>query len=70
MKRFLLFGGTDAHVHRGGGWNDYIAEYDTFEEALGSGERYWIGNSPQPWFQIVDLDAMTVLHEFYQDYRD
>ena len=50
MKRFLLFEGY--HYYPQGGWDDFVKDFDTFEEAKQS-----IETSNALWNHIVDLET-------------
>lgn len=55
LKRFLLFSGSD--YYPGGGWDDFVASFDTLEEAK---DR----KSHRDWNQMVDSETgEAVLHE-------
>jgi hypothetical protein len=66
MKRWLLFAG--ATYYPGGGWDDFIASYDTPDEAADEGRRCLARRRmPHPhegptadWYQIVDATTGDV----------
>jgi len=51
MKRFLLF--TGDFYYPGGGWEDFIQDFDSFEEAREAGRQ-----TGDNWYQIVDAETM------------
>ncbi len=53
MKRYILFG-YDGYYPRGG-WNDFIASFDTVAEAFDAIRR--------DYFQIVDLTTGKIVRE-------
>lgn len=54
MKRYLLFMGYEYSYH--GGWNDFIGDYNTLEEA-----KLYALNNKTDWFQIVDITTNTIV---------
>jgi len=55
MKNFLVF--TGFNYYPSGGWNDFWASFDTYEEALAE-----LKKEPRnrDWFQIVDMENTRV----------
>lgn len=57
MKRYLLFSG--ATYYPGGGWEDFVGDYDTPEEiqvGVESLPRY-------QWWHIVDTETKAILEK-------
>ena len=63
MKHFLLFAG-DRH-YPGGGWHDFVSDYDTLEEAEKEGkkndEKDIAGVICSRWWHIVDTKEKKIL---------
>lgn len=51
MKRYLVFGGTN--YAPSGGWDDFLGDFDTLEEAKKASAPPW----GCEWKQIVDTDT-------------
>lgn len=51
MKRFLLFS-SDTY-YPGGGWDDFVADYDDVEAARVAGRK-----TGYDWFQVIDTTTM------------
>lgn len=51
MKRYLLFAGN--YFYPLGGWNDFVGDYDTIEEAL----QYAV----KEWWHIVDSHTKSII---------
>ncbi len=49
MKRYLLFGGDS--YYPGGGWDDFINDFDTIVEAREEAKQKLHKNQ---WWQIID----------------
>jgi hypothetical protein len=47
LKRFLAFGGDN--YYPGGGWDDFIGDYDTIEQAEAAGKHC-------DWHHVVDSE--------------
>lgn len=56
MKKYALFAGSK--YYPSGGWLDFQGSFDSVDEAQGSIRLY------HEWWQIVDLETGTVVHEF------
>lgn len=52
MKRFLLFAGET--YYPGGGWDDFVDDYDTLEEAEAKAKTL-----KENWWDIVDTTTKT-----------
>lgn len=71
MKRYLVFKGHQYYAK--GGWNDFIASYDTLPEASKRAEEDEtyemhggeLGKLGYDWVQIVDLQLGKTIYEKY-----
>jgi hypothetical protein len=53
-NRFVLFAGDD--YYPSGGWDDFVASYETFGDALRQA-----ANIERDWWQIVDLEGGNIV---------
>jgi hypothetical protein len=51
MKKYLLF--CFYINYPGGGWNDYVGQYETIEEAM--------KNIQAEFYHIVDIETMKII---------
>lgn len=51
MRRFLLFAGDN--YYPGGGWSDFIGDYDNTEKAFAALKR-----NQRDWYQVIDTTTM------------
>lgn len=81
MKRFLLFAGES--FYPSGGWHDFIADFDSLNEAYEFMQNYKVGlyvNNDGTWItgrlldidgfaHVVDTDSQETIDIFVQEYR-
>lgn len=59
MKRYLLFGGNVYYA--GGGWNDYLGDFDTVDAAVASEKASPVTERPAEWWHVVDRESGEVV---------
>jgi hypothetical protein len=57
LKQYLLFAGSD--YYPSGGWLDFIASFDTMEEAYTTGQ-----SSQYDWFNVVNNKTGEMIERF------
>lgn len=61
IKRYCLFGG--AIYYASGGFNDFLASFETREEVVAAKIKWDAENVDYSWSQIVDLQEGTMTIE-------
>jgi hypothetical protein len=56
MRRYVIFVGINYYPE--GGWDDYLASYETKEEALG---HFEVRKDDHDWIHVVDIETRTIL---------
>ena len=61
MKRFLAFAGS--RYYPSGGWEDFIGDFDTLEEASAFAAAFEEDITPYGWWNVADSESRVIAAE-------